>query len=132
MADAETLDIITHPERGDAQELLHRLGLDGIPSQEELRTEIEDELLIPRKDLVNNLLDESQMYVSLVRKHFVLIDHQPLGSVARCQGPIHARVESSDIQVGLQTRRSRRQGCWCRRGPSITSLERYMIDLTST
>jgi hypothetical protein len=61
MADEDILNTIINPERGDPKDILQRLGLDGVPSKEQLRAEIEDELLTPKKELLSQWLDEYQM-----------------------------------------------------------------------
>lgn len=73
MANEEILNIIANPEQGNPKEILHRLGIDGIPSKEQLRAEIEEELLTPKKELLSQWLDEYQMYAHPARMHFILI-----------------------------------------------------------
>jgi antiviral helicase SKI2 len=74
MANEDVLNAILNPERGDPKYILQQLGLDGVPSKERLRAEIEDELLTPKKELLSQWLDEYQMYVTPKRMHFVLTE----------------------------------------------------------
>ena len=61
MADEKVLDIILHPEKGDPEDLWRQLGFGGIPSNEQLRSEIEEQILIPKNDLFAQSLDQYQM-----------------------------------------------------------------------
>ncbi|KAG8834790.1 hypothetical protein FRC17_007107 [Serendipita sp. 399] len=61
MADEETLNIILNPSEGHKDALLERIGLDGIPSNEQLRAEIEDLMLTPKQDLLTKSLDHYQI-----------------------------------------------------------------------
>jgi hypothetical protein len=63
MADSEIIDFILHPENKDASQLLKQLNIDGVPSSEQLRTEIEDDFLIPNQTVVTQWLDQYQVYV---------------------------------------------------------------------
>ncbi|KAG8836698.1 hypothetical protein FRC18_010845 [Serendipita sp. 400] len=61
MADEETLNIILDPSKGHGETLLERIGLNAIPSNEQLRAEIEDLMLTPKQDLLTNSLDQYQI-----------------------------------------------------------------------
>lgn len=63
MSDSETLNFILHPDGKDSSYLLKRLDLDGVPSPERLRAEIEDDVLIPKRTLATQWLDQYQVYV---------------------------------------------------------------------
>lgn len=74
MANEDVLNTIIDPERGDPKDILQQLGLDGVPSKEQLRAEIEDELLTPKKELLSQWLDQYQMYAPLKQMHFILTE----------------------------------------------------------
>lgn len=74
MADENLLDIILNPEKGDPKELWNRLGFGGIPSDEQLRLEIEEQILTPKNDLLTRTLDQYQMYARRLDRHFILTE----------------------------------------------------------
>jgi hypothetical protein len=62
MADEETLSTILGLKKGNPSEFLQQLGLNGVPSNEQLQEEIEEEILVPKTETVSQLLDQFQMY----------------------------------------------------------------------
>jgi len=62
MAD-DYLDNILNPRRENSEILLARLGLDSVPSREQINREIEEKLLLPKERLRDDWLPDYQMYV---------------------------------------------------------------------
>jgi len=69
MAD-DYLDNILNPRRENSEILLARLGLDSVPSREQINREIEEKLLLPkerlRDDLAARLPDVRPLMLSLI------------------------------------------------------------------
>jgi hypothetical protein len=61
MADERVLGIILDPKKGDSEDLWRQLGYGGIPSNDQLRSEIEEQVLTPKKELLAQSLDQYQM-----------------------------------------------------------------------
>ena len=55
------LDHILHPDPENAEEILHKLGLAGIPEPEQVHREIEEKLLLPKDKLPEHWLPTYQM-----------------------------------------------------------------------
>lgn len=62
MANEKLVDIILNPTKGVSEELRMQLGLGDIPPAEELRSEIEEQILTPKDDLLAQSLDEYQIH----------------------------------------------------------------------
>ncbi|KAI0035130.1 antiviral helicase [Vararia minispora EC-137] len=60
--DASLLDAVVHPRASNAQKLLENLGLDKIPSREQVHSEIEERLLLPRQALPSDWLPRYQVH----------------------------------------------------------------------
>lgn len=68
---------------GDIDKLLEELGLDGIPSQETLLRDIEEQVLVPKAEVPEHWLSTYQMLVSpakpslyiLISLHLTLYSH---------------------------------------------------------
>ncbi|KAA1471410.1 antiviral helicase [Dentipellis sp. KUC8613] len=58
----EILDNVVNPRHENLHKLLADLGLDGIPSREQVHREIEDKLLLPKEQLPSDWLPEYQIH----------------------------------------------------------------------
>jgi len=61
MADQRTLDIILNPHKEHPDLLWGELGFGGPPSTGQLRSEIEEKVLVPKKGLLAQSLNQYQM-----------------------------------------------------------------------
>ncbi|CAG7851695.1 DExH-box ATP-dependent RNA helicase DExH11 {ECO:0000305}; AltName: Full=AtHELPS {ECO:0000303/PubMed:21535471}; AltName: Full=Protein SKI2 homolog {ECO:0000303/PubMed:22511887}; Short=AtSKI2 {ECO:0000303/PubMed:22511887} [Serendipita indica DSM 11827] len=62
MTDRETISAIDNPQKEDANAFLAQLGLDALPSAEQLRSELEDELLKPKCNFISQRVDQYQIH----------------------------------------------------------------------
>jgi hypothetical protein len=74
MANERVLDIILDPKKGDPEDLWRQLGYGGIPSNDQLRSEIEEQVLTPKKELLAQSLDQYQMCDPCICRHFILTE----------------------------------------------------------